>query len=159
MKGTLHKTESGWHVINMQATLNGPLFQSLPLLPSDALGLFIQDTDSKNEGQEVEFEIVDFPINSISKYAKLVDKATRPLTEDDAWITLKEGDITVNFKPMPEFDEPAYPTRLDQLREQAWEEVIREFYRDAQKVPMGAPPLMIECWLAENYNPPTKKQD
>lgn len=136
MKGTLHKTESGWHVINMQATLNGPLFQSLPLLPSDALGLFIQDTDSKNEGQEVEFEIVDFPINSISKYAKLVDKATRPLTETDA-----------------------YRTRADQLREQAWEEIIREFYKDAQKVPIGAPPLMIECWLAENYNPPTKKQD
>ena len=77
----------------------------------------------------------------------------------DNWLTMKEGDITVNFKPMPEFDEPAYPTRLDQLKEQAWEEIIREFYRDAQKVPIGAPPLMIECWLVDNYNPPTKKQN
>jgi hypothetical protein len=82
MRGTLHKTESGWEVINIQATLNGPLLQSLPLLPDDAAGLFIQDTDSKNEGKEVEFEIVEFPVpptngpvsNSISIYAKLVDK-------------------------------------------------------------------------------------
>lgn len=134
MKGTLHKTESGWHVINIQATLNGPLLQSLPLIDNGHIdGLMLYDS---NEGLEVEFEIVDFPSNSISKYAKLVDKATRPLTETDA-----------------------YRTRAEQLREQAWEEIIREFYRDAQKVPMGAPPLMIECWLAENYNPPTKKQD
>lgn len=98
MKGTLHKTESGWHVINMQATLNGPLFQSLPLLPSDALGLFIQDTDSKNDGKEVEFEIVDFPSNSISKYAKLVDKATRPLAEDNALKTAMEQESKYSEK-------------------------------------------------------------
>ena len=64
------------------------------------------------------------------------DKETRPVTEINA-----------------------YRTRLDQLREQAWEEIIREFYRDAQKVPIGAPPLIIECWLVDNYNPPIKKQD
>lgn len=161
MKGTLHKTENGWHVsyyiMRESSHAIHPNEYTLPILVHDYVnGPGLSDSD---DGKEVEFEIVDFPINSISKYAKLVDKATRPLTEDDAWITLKEGDITVNFKPMPEFDEPAYPTRLDQLREQAWEEVIREFYRDAQKVSIGASPLMIECWLAENYNPPTKKQD
>ena len=67
------------------------------------------------------------------------DKAARPLTEDDAF--------------------PKYPTRAYQLREQVWEEIIREFYRDAQQVPKGAPLLIFECWLVENYNPPTKKQD
>jgi hypothetical protein len=147
MRGTLHKTESGWQVwyhAKDDLFYGNTGVRILPLLSGDELGLFIQDTDSKNEGKEVEFEIVEFPVpptngpvsNSISIYAKLVDKATRPITETDA-----------------------YRTRLVQLREQAWEEIIREFYRDAQKVPIGAPPLMIECWLAENYNPPTKKQN
>ena len=160
MKGTLHKTESGWHVINMQATLNGPLLQSLPLLDHGYVnGPGLSDSD---EGQEVEFEIVDEIIDLGRHGSTVVEKAklvSKEYLVNASWITMKEGDITVNFKPMPEFDEPAYPTRLDQLREQAWEEIIREFYRDAQKVPMGAPPLMIEYWLAENYNPPTKKQD
>lgn len=66
------------------------------------------------------------------------DKATRPLTEDDAW--------------------PEYPTRADQLREQSWDIIIREFHIATQQVPKGAPPLIFECWLTENYNPPTKKQ-
>ena len=77
MIGTLHKTESGWHVINMQATLNGPLLQSLPLIDNGHIdGLMLYDS---NEGLEVDFEIVDFPVpptngpvsNSINKYAKL----------------------------------------------------------------------------------------
>ena len=137
MKGTLHKTESGWQVwyhAKDDLFYGNTGVRILPILDHGYVnGPGLSDSD---EGQEVEFEIVDFPSNSISKYAKLVDKATRPLTETDA-----------------------YRTRADQLREQVWEEIIREFYRDAQKVPMGAPPLMIECWLAENYNPPTKKQE
>ena len=107
MRGTLHKTESGWQVwyhAKDDLFYGNTGIRILPLLQDDAAGLFIQDTDSKNEGKEVEFEIVEFPVpptngpvsNSISKYAKLVDKATRPLTETDA-----------------------YRTRLDQLREQA----------------------------------------
>jgi hypothetical protein len=172
MKRTLHKTESGWHVINMQATLNGPLLQSLPILDHGYVnGPGLSDSD---EGQEVEFEIIDFPVpptngpvsNSISKYAKLVDKATRPLTEDDAWLTIKEGDITVNFKPMPEFDEPAYPTRLDQLREQGWLEINKAFskywteYTDGDFSHFTAVEKAQRKigWLKENYNPPTKKQ-
>ena len=58
MKGTLHKTESGWHIINIQATLHGPLLQSLPLLDNgyvNGLGLY-----DSNKGVEVEFEIVDY---------------------------------------------------------------------------------------------------
>ena len=67
LKGTLHKDDNGkWHVIHFQATLNGPLFQSLPI---------VKDTFDINnpspivvlkEGKEVEFEVVD------KKYAKLI---------------------------------------------------------------------------------------
>lgn len=166
MKGTLHKTERGWvvkyYIMRESSHAIHPNEYTLPLIDNGYIdGLMLYDS---NEGLEVEFEIVDFPSNSISKYAKLVSKE---YLVNASWITMKGGegwdkilDKAIEDKatrPLTETD--AYRTRLDQLREQAWEEVIREFYRDAQKVPMGAPPLMIECWLAENYNPPTKKQD
>lgn len=158
MKGTLHKTESGWQVwYHAKDDLyHGSIrVRILPLLSGDELGLFIQDTDSKNEGKEVEFEIVEFPVpptngpvsNSISKYAKLVDKATRPLTEKDAW--------------------PEYPTRLQQLQIQIAEECFRKYpnneilyptdeLKDAYKA--GVIDGLRECRL-DSYNPPTKKQD
>jgi hypothetical protein len=94
----------------------------------------------------------------VNYYAKLVDKATRPLTENDAWITMKEGDITVNFKPMPKFDEPI--SLLNSIRANpSWDTIIREFHIATQQVEKGRPPLIFECWLVDNYNPPTKKQD
>jgi hypothetical protein len=65
MKGTLHKTENGWHVINMQATLNGPLLQSLPLHP-DNVNQIIEDSKVFDNIEarikaypDVEFEIVE----------------------------------------------------------------------------------------------------
>jgi hypothetical protein len=64
MKGTLHKTESGWEVINIQATLNGPLLQSLPLHPDNVkqINEWSQVFDNiegriKNS-PDVEFEVV-----------------------------------------------------------------------------------------------------
>ena len=67
LKGTLHKDDNDkWHVIHFQATLNGPLFQSLPI---------VKDTFDINnpkpivilkEGKEVEFIVID------EKYAKLI---------------------------------------------------------------------------------------
>jgi hypothetical protein len=245
MKGTLHKTESGWQVwyhAKEDLFYGNTGVRILPLLQEDAAGLFIQDTDNKHDGQEVDFEIIEIikypnpPHNptyhSIDVAAKLLDK----------WITMKEGDITVNFKPMPEFDDPKYPdypTRAQQLHIQiaeecfrkypnnkelyttdelidaykagvidglkewtldiydrpkypevkiicprckalmpcecnpprqtsllnsirtnsSWDTIIREFHLATQQVPIGAPPLIFECWLAENYNPPTKKQE
>jgi hypothetical protein len=158
MKGTLHKTESGWQVwyhAKEDLYYGNTGVRILPLIDNGHIdGLKLYDS---NEGLEVDFEIVEFPVpptngpvsNSISIYAKLVDN----------WLTIKEGDITVNFKPMPEFDEPEYPTRVDQLRKQTWDTIIREFHLATQKVEMGAPPLIFECWLVDNYNPPTKKQD
>jgi hypothetical protein len=103
--------------------------------------------------------------------------------QDNDWITMKEGDITVNFKPMPEFNEPKYPkvniicprcevlmpcecnpTRqtslLNSIRDNSsWDTIFTEFHIATQQVEKGAPPLIFECWLVDNYNPPTKKQD
>lgn len=70
LKGTLHKDDNDkWYVIHFQATLNGPLFQSLPI---------VKDTFNINnpnpivvlkEGKEVEFIMV----NSYQySYAKLI---------------------------------------------------------------------------------------
>ena len=73
MKGTLHKTESGWHVINMQATLNGPLLQSLPILDHGYVnGPGLSDSD---EGLEVDFEIVDEIIDLGRHGSTVVEKA------------------------------------------------------------------------------------
>lgn len=98
MKGRLYKTEQGWQVIYKG---EDPMFlglQVLPLHPDDTIGVGQED-------HEIEFEIIEFPVppsgpvsNSISKYAKIVDYS---------WITQKEGDITINFKPLPKFDKPA----------------------------------------------------
>ena len=167
MKGTLHKTENGWQVwYHVKDDLyHGSIrVRILPILDHGYVnGPGLSDFD---EGQEVEFEIIEFPVpptngpvsNSISIYAKLIDKATRPLTKDDAWLTMKEGDITVNFKPMPEFDEPI--SLLNSIRANpSWDTIFTEFHIATQQVEIGRPPLIFECWLVDNYNPPTKKQD
>ena len=79
MKGTLHKDDNGkWHVIHFQATLNGPLFQSLPIL-KDVFDLNKhKPIIVLKEGKEVEFEVVmnqDFPLSSdVFEYAKLISK-------------------------------------------------------------------------------------
>ena len=41
--------------------------------------------------------------------------------------------------------------------ETTWDEIIKEFHLATQQVPIGAPPLIFECWLVENYQPPKKK--
>ena len=69
---------------------------------------------------------------------------------------MKEGDITVNFKPMSEFDEPI--SLLNSIRANpSWDTIIKEFHIATQQVEIGTPPLIFECWLVDNYNPPTKK--
>jgi hypothetical protein len=144
MKGTLHKTESGWQV---WYHAKGELYHSsirvkiLPLLQEDAAGLFIQDTDSQHDGQEVEFEIVEFPVNSISKYAKLVDKATRPLTEDDAWPKYPEVKIVC----------PRCKALMPCTCNVTWYDIMAESnsYDDSE----------ILAYIIKNYNPPTKKQE
>ena len=109
MKGTLHKTEKGWHVINMQATLNGPLLQSLPLIDNGHIdGLALYDS---NEGLEVEFEIVSNEGEPLGKgeqpykqYAKLA-KITTP--EEDKTVTKCYCGHTsyCDCEPLPEEDE------------------------------------------------------
>ena len=91
------------------------------------------------------------------------DKATRPLTEDDAWPEYPEVKIICpRCKALMPCE--CNPTRqtglLHSIRANpSWETIIREFHLATQKVEKGAPPLIFECWLVDNYNPPTKKQD
>ena len=109
MKGKLHKTKDGWHVINMQATLNGPLLQSLPLIDNGHIdGLKLYDS---NEGLEVEFEIVSNEGEPLGKgeqpykqYAKLA-KITTP--EEDKTVTKCYCGHTsyCDCEPLPEEDE------------------------------------------------------
>lgn len=82
MKGTLIKNGDKWEIINVQATLNGPLFQSLPLHPNQVWWL----NEHKGKpgmykgGEEVKFELVDdwdLPADKdnmrIKQYAKIVN--------------------------------------------------------------------------------------
>jgi len=239
MKGILHKTENGWQVwyhAKEDLFYGNTGVRILPILDHGYVnGPGLSDSD---EGKEGEFEIVaneGEPLGTgeqpYKQYAKLVDN----------WLTMKEGDITVNFKPMPEFDEPnihnKYPTKLHQLQIQAaeacfrkypnneelyptdelkdaykagvidglkewrldsydkpkypevkiicprckaimpcecnpprqtsllhsiranpsWDTIFTEFHIATQQVEIGRPPLIFECWLVDNYNPPTKK--
>jgi hypothetical protein len=239
MKGTLHKTESGWvvkyYIMRESSHAIHPNEHSLPL-HSDAYSVNgpMKDVVTSWEGKEVEFEIVD-EIIDLGRHGSTVVEKAKLL---DKWVTMKEGDITVNFKPMPEFDDPKYPdypTRAQQIHIQIAEECFRKYpnnkelyttdeLKDAYKagvidglkewtldsydrpkypeVKIICPrckaimpcacntpgqtsllniirstaswisilkefisansqtkPLTFECWLVENYNPPTKKED
>ena len=155
MKGTLHKTESGWQVwYHAKDDLyHGSIrVRILPLHP-DAYSVNgpMKDVVTPWEGQEVEFEIVDEIIDlgrhgsTVVEKAKLVDKATRPLTEDNAW--------------------PKYPTKQQKLLIELADECFKKYpnneelyttdeLKDAYKA--GVIDGFIE---AHNYIPPTKKQD
>jgi hypothetical protein len=158
MRGTLHKTESGWQVwyhAKEDLFYGNTGVRILPLHDGDYFE--VNRPGQYSEGKEVEFEIIKYPnpphnptYHSIDIAAKLIDKV-----QDSEWITMKEGDITVNFKPMPEFDDPVYPTRADQLREQAWDVIWKDFRANKNASYSWA---LLE-YLRNNYNPPTKKQD
>lgn len=73
MKGTLYKTENGWEVWYAKPRTdnqNGHYLDNLPLYFEDAAGLFIQDTDGKYEGMEIEFEVVE--LENHVRFAKLI---------------------------------------------------------------------------------------
>jgi hypothetical protein len=161
MRGTLHKTESGWQVwyhAKDDLFYGNTGVRILPLHDGDYFE--VNRPGQYSEGKEVEFEIIKYPnpphnptYHSIDIAAKLIDKV-----QDSDWLTMKEGDITVNFKPMPEFDDPI--SLLNSIRANpSWDTIIREFHIATQQVEIGTPPLIFECWLVDNYNPPTKKQD
>lgn len=58
MRGLLYRSEGKWFVMNTQATLNGPLIQSIPLLPSDVKN--VEKYDCVLDGEEINFEVVDY---------------------------------------------------------------------------------------------------
>lgn len=146
MKGTLHKTESGWQVwyhAKEDLFYGNTGVRILPILDHGYVnGPGLSDSD---EGQEVEFRVIEFPVpptnrlvsNSISKYAQLIGQF------------------------------PEYPTKSHQLQIKIAEECFRkhpnneELYttdelKDAYKA--GVIDGFKE-WTLDSYNPPTKKQD
>ena len=158
MKGKLHKTESGWVV--KQVIKEGPearLINQYPLIDNGHIdGLILYDS---NEGLEVEFEIVDEIIDlgrhgsTVVEKAKLVDQSVK-------YPEVKI--ICPRCKALMPCE--CNPTRQTSLLHSiranpSWETIIREFHLATQKIEKGAPPLIFECWLVDNYNPPTKKQD
>ena len=152
MRGTLHKTESGWQVwyhVKDDLFYGNTGVRILPLHDGDYFE--VNRPGQYSEGKEVEFEIVDEIIDLGRHGSTVVEKAKLV----DNWLTMKEGDITVNFKPMPEFDDPVYPTRADQLKEQAWDVIWKDFRANKNASYSWA---LLE-YLRDNYNPPTKKQD
>ena len=171
MKGTLHKTESGWQVwyhAKEDLFYGNTGVRILPLHPDEPMIV-----DKRWEGQEVEFEIFDNReicncachknpdithfvaccnngyktdnLGHVNYYAKLVDKATRPVTEDDAW--------------------PDYPTRAQQLHIQIAEECFKkyannkELYTTDELIDAYKAGVIDGFKEAQNYNLPTKKQD
>lgn len=73
MKGTLYKLKSNWEVWYAKPRTdnqNGHYLDCLPLHPDNAAGLFIQDTDGKYEGMEIEFEVVE--LENHVRFAKLI---------------------------------------------------------------------------------------
>ena len=156
MKGILHKTKHGgwqvWYHAKEDLFYGNTGVRILPILDHGYVnGPGLSNSD---EGQEVEFEIIKYPnpphnptYHSIDVAAKLVDKATRPLTEDDAW--------------------PNYPTKAQQLHIQIAEECFRKYPNNEELYPTddlkdaykaGVIDGLKE-WTLDSYNPPTKKQD
>jgi hypothetical protein len=126
MKGTLHKTKNGWEIRSIQATLNGPLLQSIPLHPDET------DMDVLNpspDGKEVEFATIPVCTNCGRDFCDNLSCS---------------GDKDVRFARIIE---PVI----------TWDDIIKSFHIATQQVEMGSPPLIFECWLTDNYNPPTKK--
>jgi hypothetical protein len=62
MKGTLLKDSKSdeWYVLNFQATLEGPLFQTLPILQEQFnINSSMKPLIELKVGKEVEFEVVE----------------------------------------------------------------------------------------------------
>jgi hypothetical protein len=92
-------------------------------------------------------------VNSILWYNKQCHSCKKVYTEEDVWPEY----IPYNSETR-NWDKPV--SLLHSIRANpSWDTIIREFHLATQKVEMGAPPLIFECWLVDNYNPPTKKQD
>ena len=170
MKGTLHKTESGWQVwyhAKEDLFYGNTGVRILPILDHGYVnGPGLSDSD---DGQEVEFEIFDNReicncachknpdithfvaccnngyktdnLGHVNYYAKLVDKATRPVTEDDAWPKYPEVKIIC----------PRCKALMPCTCNLTWYDIMAESnsHDDSE----------ILAYIIKNYNPPTKKQD
>lgn len=163
MRGTLHKTESGWEVwYHAKDDLyHGSIRVSiLPLHPDEPILV-----DKRWDGTEVEFEIFDN-----RQICNCVCHRDPNITHfvaccNDGYKTDNLGHVNYYAKLVDEW--PHYQTRADQLKEQGWLEIDKAFskywteYTDGDFSHFTAVEKAQRKigWLKENYNPPTKKQD
>jgi hypothetical protein len=163
MEGTLHKTENGWvvkyYIMRESSHAIHPNEYTLPILDHGYVnGPGLSDSD---EGLEVEFEVIEFPVpptngplsNSISKYAQLIKQSPN---YPEVKIICPRCKVI-----MPcECNTTRQTSLLNSIRDNSsWDTIFTEFHIATQQVEIGTPPLIFECWLVDNYNPPTKKQD
>lgn len=147
MKGIVHKVENGWTVWyhSKEDLYYGSVgTRVLPLDPESIAGIFIQDTDQLYEGMEVDFEIIKYPNPPHNPTYHSVDIAARLVSSKQPF-----GEVKMIC--------PSCKTLIPCSCNSSWDTILKEFYLAEQQVPIGAPPLIFECWLVENYEPPKKK--
>lgn len=158
MKGTLHKTESGWQVwyhAKEDLFYGNTGVRILPLIDNGHIdGLKLYDS---NDGLEVEFEIFDNReicncachrnadithfvaccndgyitdnLGHVNYYAKLIDKAYVPMKGGEGWDKILDKAIQDKAtRPLTEDDAwPEYPTRVNQVHIQIAEKCFRKY--------------------------------
>ena len=132
MKGKLKKTEKGWFV-EYDAELAGENIwvELLPVYYEN----WMLTSISLIEGGNVTFEKIIKPfdvngVNDVTYCAKII----------------RSKSVVDTLKPYSD------------MMNSNWDSIIREFHLATQQVEKSRSPLIFECWLTENYNPPTKKQ-
>lgn len=143
MEGTLYKTESGWvvkyYIMRESSHAIHPNEYTLPILDYGYVnGPGLSDSD---EGQEVEFRVIEFPVpptnrlvsNSISTYAQLIGQF------------------------------PQYPTKSQQLQIKIAEECFKRYPNNELLYPTDDLKDAYKAGVidglkeAHNYSAPTKK--
>ena len=158
MKGTLHKTETGWQVSHAtyDITLNRWTAGKFPVHP-DYIKYYFLDEDA--EGSEVEFEIVkeytNNHSNEVQSYAKLIKPELyvmdNPYTSD---ITLKSPPNSIVFtikngEPIIVLDEVGFKYE-GELIEDAGE--IYKLFKDFVRGSVGYTEEQLKLAYMQGYN-------
>lgn len=132
MKGTLKNKDSKWIVEFLQKLTNVDTWvKELPLHPEDVKNLEIGFTDKFTK--EVEFEIVEKPINYKSPYNK--NETFSKFQNFAKLITPKQEETTTS-----------------------WNEICNLYYNFREENNISHNDVeSFEYWLANNYHPPVKK--
>ena len=133
MKGTLHKTETGWVVRYRETTPLSITTETLPLHRDDISDI-LSNPDSKIEnlvGKEVEFEIVNklWGVNDdVIPYAKLIKPNVDKVVENDIYEMAQEYAIK-SHSPNREARRKGFVDGYNKAKETLYtEEQIRKAY-------------------------------